>query len=371
MRRTFKLAIAALLLVGLANNASADGGEATPGKAANDVVEEKAGTSLVSRFRSSVLFFDQSITPETLDASKQLSYIPSYQWWISFRPRFYVTPKFSLRLRADLTVEWTNAADTTTLREGQWGDIWTDGIYDLPSFWKITGAVGLRAIWGTSKDSQGNTSVVRLGPTAVLDRAFPTRIGEFGLSVGMYALYNFVQNTSAQASSPFTCQSTDFTPTVCGVNTGAMNAQVNLTTLVMARYSPIPRLTISADYIVIDNWLYRTPDATLNDAQGGLTAVPRSPNDQGFRQASWFLASVDFDINKWFSMSLGYYCYRPILDPDGTYGNPFYAPNGASRIFLTGTFALDKLYMAIASTAKRSKPNQAALSLKSPLSGTF
>jgi hypothetical protein len=344
-----------LLLSAAASTAVADGPGGGSNKVNADVDTEVStpGASWAKKFRSSVFFFDQSITPETLDAGAQLSSIPSYQWWLSLRPRFYIKPKLSIRLREDLTVEWLNAADTTRLRDAQWGDLWTDLIYDLPSFWGITTSAGLRAIWGVSLESRGTTSVVRLGPTVTMDRAFPTRIGEFGLTLGMYGTYNFVRNTSAQSDSSYGCVSTDFTPTVCSQNGGAMNTQGSLVTALSGRYNPIPKLTIGVSYILIDSWVYQTPEATIGNQSGVATAVDTSPNAQRFKQASWFLASVDYDLNTWFTMSVGYYCYRSILNPDGTYGDPLYAPGGASRIFLTGTFALDKLYMAAAARVKR------------------
>jgi hypothetical protein len=371
--KTIQALLAAFLVWALPAAVYADAGEATPGKSLSSEANatEKLDTSFfATHFRSSVFFFDQSVTPDTVDAGAQQSQIPSYQWWLSFRPRYYVTPKFSFRLRADLTVEWLNAADTTRKREAQWGDIWTDAMYELPKFGGIATSVGLRAIWGTSLEAMGNTSIVKLGPNVFMDRPFATRIGEFGLSLGMYATYNFVTDTSAVSQSRYGCAATDFAPTSCGINSsGAMNPQVTLVTLVMARYTPTPKLTIGANYIIIDNWLYNTPDAALVDATGGTQPIARSSSDQHFRQSSWFLASIDYDINKWFTASLGYYCYRPILDPDGTYGNPFYAPGGASRIFLTGTFALDRLYSAIAGRVARSRAPAASLTPSLALPG--
>src|SRR5947209_6976672 len=74
---------------------------------------------IAAKFHDSIFLFDQSVTPDTLNPGAQLSNVPSYQWWFSFRPRYYVTEKFSLRARMDLTTEWLAGADTTYKREGQ------------------------------------------------------------------------------------------------------------------------------------------------------------------------------------------------------------------------------------------------------------
>ncbi len=82
------------------------------------------------------------------------------------------------------------------------------------------------------------------------------------------------------------------------------------------------------------------------------TGAPLSADDLAHRHlreraSGWFVASVDYEIRKWFSVGVGYYCLRPVLDPDSQYGNPFYSP-GNTRIFLTTTFNLDWAYQYLA-----------------------
>ena len=76
-------------------------------------------------------------------------------------------------------------------------------------------------------------------------------------------------------------------------------------------------------------------------------ALTTSPNDTRQRASGWFVASVDYELRKWFSLGVGYYCLRPVLDPDSQYGDPFYSP-GNTRVFLTTTFNLDWAYQAVA-----------------------
>jgi hypothetical protein len=317
--------------------------------------------SKVSRkFKDSIFLFDQSVTPDTLNAKDQLSPVPSYQWWLSLRPRYNFTPRLSLRARIDLTVEWLNAADTTHKREGQWGDIWLDVVYSLPSRYGIIATVGGRVILPTSLEAQAATTVMKVGPVLGLARPFEgTKVGDFDLRLGIYGLYNFVQQTTPKVLVTYACAGTDFGPTTCGSVTSSQDTQFTLVAAVSGRYTPkwLPKLSLGVSYIISDSFAYGNPDANLPEG-GGL--VPRSPNDTRFRQSSWFLASLDYDVKDWLSLSFGYYCLRPILDQNSSYGNPFYMPGGAARVFITTTFTLDKVYEAV---ARRVKKNSTAAKL--------
>src|SRR6185369_13820914 len=127
-------------------------------------------------FHDSIFLFDQSITGETLNPNGQLSYIPSYQWWFSLRPRWYFKPYLSMRVRMDLTTEWLNAVETRLVRQATFGDLWTELVYNPPTRWGIYSSVGFRQVWGTSLEAQAQTSVVRMGPSASVGRIFDTRI---------------------------------------------------------------------------------------------------------------------------------------------------------------------------------------------------
>ena len=72
-------------------------GSTTSGGAPADTTQPAAPTTPTATpallpFRNSTLLLDQSTTPETIWRNVQQTAIPSYQWWISFRPRWYFTP---------------------------------------------------------------------------------------------------------------------------------------------------------------------------------------------------------------------------------------------------------------------------------------
>ena len=317
----------------------------------------------VKRFKGSSLLLDQSLTPDTLSPAVQQSAVPSYQWWISLRPRYYITPKLSIRARVDLTVEWLNAADTTYTHELQWGDVWLDTVYTgIPRFGGIETAVGWRFLLPASKGSMMRGNILGTGPTVGLSRDFRTKIGEFGLSLGLSGSYTFTKGLQGTLANGliYDCQSTEFSPVACNQNSPAMNPAFTFTAIASARYAPIPRLSLNVTYVLIDQWLYSVPPTTLTDITGGTTVVEPGTGDQRLRQSGWFLASADVEVQKWLSLSLGYYVFRPILDPNSTYGNPFWSPGGNTRIFFTVALGLDQVYAAIALRAKHGKATSAA-----------
>jgi hypothetical protein len=314
-----------------------------------DQLADEKLTGWAKRFQGTSLTFEQSTTPDTLFPGSQLSPIPSYQWWLSFRPRFYFIPDtLSLRVRIDETLEWLNAVDTTLLREPTFGDTWVDLAYNPPEIWGILSTVGLRSVWGTSIAAMSAGDVVDIGPRVSLVRDFRLkRGGEVELSLASYGLYHFVTSNTGGTQTSYGCTSTDFDPIDCSQNTGQANAQVTLVTAANVHYTPIRRLSIDVSYSLLNTWAYGITGGTIATETGAPLALATSPTDTRLRDAGWFLASVDYEVRRWFSFGVGYYCLRPTLDPDSQYGNPFYSP-GNTRIFLTTTFNLDWAYQYLA-----------------------
>ncbi len=328
---------------------------------------KKRGSALwfAEKLKGSTFFFDQSVTPDTIYAGAQQSAIPSYQWWFSLRPRWNFRKDLVLKVRMDLTVEWLNAVDTTYLREAQFGDIWLDLQGKLKPFGGIKTSIGARVIVPTSKEAIAATTVLRAGPTIGFLREFEFRRGgALELSLGAYGLYNFVTHTSPGTQGDFSCTSTAFTPTSCSQSSGSLNTQFQLVVALGGTYHPVSRFGIGLNYIIIDGWAYNTPDAKYVDQAGGVSTAPRAGDDTRFRQQGWFLATVDYDATKWLTLSLGYFCLRPILNPDGHYGDPFYQPGGDTRVFFTMIFNIDHIIESAAT--RKSRGNTSAVGSNAP-----
>ena len=339
-------------------------------------------------FRNSSLILDQSITPETVFAGAQLSQIPSYQWWISFRPRWYFNDNLSLRARADLTTEFFAQSETTRVREPVVGDLWTDLVYTgFPQLAGFKFSAGARALWPLSMASRARSNVVALGAVVGSSRRFDHLPGGGDLTLGLSfaGTHAFTAYSSGGILGTYDCGSLDpSVPTQCNSTGGPMNAAFNLTSILTVGYNtPVRGLGVNFMYLVANAWLYRPPPAVITDPMAGSITVGYDSSATYMRQNTWFLASVDYELSRELSLSVGYYCYRPLLNPDSSYGNPFWAPGGASRIFLSATLALDGIYQTIVGTprttagthAARRQPgaNQVAQNLREQqlLQGTF
>jgi hypothetical protein len=296
---------------------------------------------IANKFKGSIFLWDNSLSAGTIAPGSELTYKPSYQWWFSLRPRYYFTKHLSLRVRMDLTTEWLTGAETTYTHEAQFGDLWLDLAYNPPTFWGIVPTVALRTVYGTSKESIAAGDYVNVGPVVSLVREFETKkAGTFELSLSMYGLiHGGQQQSQLVGGKTYFCQDIGGRNTVCDIVSGAMNTAFNLTTFLAAKWAPIKQFSISLDYAVLDGWDWDTPE---------IPGVPKSPNDTRFHQSGWFIANLDYEPRDWLTLSLGYYCLRPILDPDSTYGDPFYYKSANTRIYLTTTFNLDRVYDAAA-----------------------
>ncbi|MGH7283647.1 MAG: hypothetical protein ACRELY_19140, partial [Polyangiaceae bacterium] len=121
--------------------------------------------------RGSTFLFDQSVTTNTahLESSQQLSYVPTYEWWLSFRPRWYFTDHLYYTLRADYYKEFTNSNQTTNYREDVFGDVWNTLGWKSPISEKLKDtkyALSVQALLPTSKESQDAGVYVTVGAGA-------------------------------------------------------------------------------------------------------------------------------------------------------------------------------------------------------------
>src|SRR5204862_127322 len=157
--------------------------------------------------------------------------------------------------------------------------VWSDVAFNPPDLLGIQSTVALRAIWPTSKDSRAASIVTQVGPVVTGIRSFGTPAGDLEVTLSAYSLYHVVRYTSGGTQSSYACASTDYAPSTCLQNTGAMNTELSLTALFAGKLTPKvmhDALSVSATYLMLDAWAYQTPDATLVDLTGGTTLVARA-----------------------------------------------------------------------------------------------
>ena len=309
--------------------------------------------------RGSTLLLEQSMTTQTtqLQPSPSLSYVPLYELWISFRPRYYFDEHWNLRGRFDYTKELTNNQATTLYREDVFGDIWTDLIYSTRAdrIWDGTKAnVGFRTLWPTSKVSQANGTYVTVGALASAVHKFEIRgddapvLSDFHIGLNVTYLHPFTQATTPTDYGNFAYQRQD----VDGHS--FVSDQVQGGTLVNHTVWGIldtglqitPKMSFLADAIFINQWHYRPPPSS-SKLQTGPVQVSGA-NDSQFTQNVWVLFDLDYTLFDELDISLGYYNLANALAPDGQrrglFGtdNIWWSPD--ARVFFDITANLDVLF---------------------------
>lgn len=312
----------------------------------------------------STLLFDQSMTTQTarLDTSPQQSYVPLYQWWLSFRPRWHFTEELSLRVRADYYKEITNAEQTTYYREDVFGDIWTDLVYSRALAGagraghntKIT--FGPRALWPTSKVSQANGTYVTLGATGGVSQKIPIagdqapwlESARAGLTLAYAHPFSTATTPTSYGNFAYVRQDAEGFSFASDQVRGATLVNHQIVVIVDAGLQITPKLGIVADMIGIDQWHYLPAGQATVPISGGSTAVARGSNDTQFTQQTWFLATLEYALLDEVALGLGYYNLANAIAPDGQrrgiFGsdNVWWSPD--ARVFFDVTANLDKIY---------------------------
>ncbi|HEY3822687.1 MAG TPA: hypothetical protein VGL81_36230 [Polyangiaceae bacterium] len=395
-RRILPVLAGLTALTGVTLLASSAFAQATEARV-KDQPEEGQGTEEVPAhdkdpFRGSTFLFDQSAATQSLhlDNAEQ-SYDGFYAWWLSLRPRYNFDDHWRVQARIDYYKEFTNSQDTTYYREDVFGDIWTDFIYSTPlakeGRWKNTKvSAGLRALWPTSKQSQANGLYVTLGATAGISQKIPINgadakaLNSARLGLSFAYLHQFTQSTTAANYGGFAGAPGE------GVGDSGLNPtsnyafatdQITGQTLVEHQLYGIldgglqitPKLGMTLDWILINNWHYAPSKACVATPTGavcpGTTGVT-SGTDQQFTQLGWFVASADYEIVPEMSIGLGYYNLSNIVATDGQlrgpfsagFNNVFWSPD--ARVFLDVTANLDKIFEDASGKYKSGSTSQTA-----------
>jgi hypothetical protein len=333
-------------------------------------------------FRGSIFFFDQSVTTQTahVDTSPQLSYVPLYEWWFSFRPRWYFTKpdpekaQVFLSGRWDMTKEMTNNQSTTYYREDLFGDVWLNFGTKVPLHSITQGTsvmAGLRTLWPVSKESQANGYYVQGGVTGGLEQKVPLR-GESAsyLNSVTFMAAAWYNHPFSRATTPtsggfqYVRQDTDGRSFVSDQIRGStlVNHQLNLTG--EGRLAITPKFSFTLDAILINQWHYAPKqDATVVPITNGSVSVPPAANAQEHTVNTWMILAFDYDLIDELSLALGYYNLANELAPNGQRrgivggDNIWWSPD--ARFFFTVTANLDAIYMR-ASGKTADEPKKAA-----------
>lgn len=328
--------------------------------------------------RGSTFLFDQSMSTATahLEPSPQQSYVPFYGWWLSLRPRWNFDDHWRVQARLDYYKELTNSQETTLYREDVFGDIWTDLVYstaladDGP--WKNTKvSFGLRALWPTSKASQGEGVYVTTGATAGIRQkvwlegqdAKALNAARFGLDVAYLHPFSSATTPNDYGTFAYVRENVDGYSFVSDQLTGQTLADHTLFGIFDFGLDVTPKLALSIDWILINQWHY-APTNACADAFPAPACPPRIDDNQ-FTQLGWFVVDAEYELLPELSIGLGYYNLANTVGPNGQANTLFgggennllWSPD--ARVFLDLTANLDDIYED-ASGKYRSKPGQTA-----------
>jgi hypothetical protein len=332
--------------------------------------------------RGSTLALEQSMTTQTADVGMTpQSYVPLYELWLSFRPRYWFGEHWSVRGRFDYTKELTNDQTTTLYRQDVIGDLWVDGVYSakLDGLWKGTRAdVGLRTLWPTSLTSQAAGVYVVAGPRAGIQHAFDLE-GDSArwlnnAHVTLRGAYLHVLSNATTptdyASFTYTRQNTDGFSFVSDQVSGQTLVRDDLQLVAEVGIQVNPRFSASIFAVLFNQWHDSPTTAAVNTATGTVTPSPSTPisaSDQQFTQKTWIVASIDYDLLDELELSLGYYSLANSIAPDGTTRGAFgsdtiwWSPD--ARFFLSATANLDVIYDDVARASRSRPPSQSARAL--------
>jgi hypothetical protein len=327
--------------------------------------------------RDSIFIFDQSMTTQTagLENAEQ-SNVPFYGWWLSLRPRWNFSDHFRVQARFDYYKEFTNSQNTTYRYEDVFGDIWTDAVYSRPlaeeGRWKNTKvSLGARVIWPTSKISMAQGTFLTFGPMVGVRQKFPIRGDDApwlnSARVGLSATYLYAvtrDTTGATSSLSYPTQDVEGRPLFSGQLTGQTLAQHTLYGIVDTGVQITPKLGLTVDWILINQWHYTPSNTTIQIASGPANATSLRPDNQ-FTQLGWFLTELEYELIPEVSLGLGYYNLANTVGPNGQANSLFgggennflWSPD--ARVFFDVTANLDKIFED-ATGKYKAKPGQTA-----------
>jgi hypothetical protein len=311
--------------------------------------------------RGSTFLFEQSMTTQTaqIQPSPEQSYVPLYEIWLSFRPRYYFNEHWSVRGRFDYTKELTNNQTTTYYREDVFLDIWTDLVYSttLDTLWQGTKArLGVRALWPTSKASQGNGTYVTLGATGGMDHKFELRGEDASAFNSVHAGLSFTYlHPFSTATTPTSYGNFQYPREDVGNDDHSiLSDQLTGTTLVAHSLWGVvdtglqitPKLSATLDGVLINQWHYQPTDSGIKITNA--TVNPALTGGTLYTPTTWIIADIDYTLFDEVDLSLGYYNLAGEIAPDGQrrgiFGsdNIFWSPD--ARVFFDVTANLDVLF---------------------------
>lgn len=326
-----------------------------------------------SPFRGSVFIFDQSMSTATarLETDPQQSFVPLYVWWLSFRPRYSFTDKFSYMLRVDYFKEWTNNSNTTQYRQDLFGDVWNTFAYGTQLAkegpWKRTRfGASVNVLLPTSLPSQARGTYFTFSTGTSLRQSIPlaTEATFFpSMNAGLSVFYShpFTRSRTADGIDvPVPRQDLNGRPVLGNDLTGGMLQNHRVLVSADTGFAITEKLHLNLSMLLINGWNYAPRSGVDVSTVTGPTPVRRSSDATVFTQSTWFNSSIDYEVLDELTLALGYYNLAGVLASNGerrgVFGgqNVWWSPD--ARVFLTAIANLDAIYHSLTGSTPTGKP---------------
>lgn len=273
-------------------------------------------------WRGSAVSYGHATTAISLRRDAEPLYNPIWYHQLSLRPEWHFGSQLFLRARIDLAQEFTASDVTTRRNEVEWSDLSLDvgatGWED--PFAKVKFAGTLRLIGGLSRNSAAETKIMSVGPGVSVSRKFPVLSG---ITVRYDARYTqrFHRFTTRQNAGP-SISAACFDPGAieCSVlsQEPVRNIRADLSHGPSLSFSPLEKVSLSAQFQMFRGWLYRLPPSEL-DAQ-----VANPLPDNATRDLWGFNLGVNYQVLPELDVGIASNTYAAQLSPDSTRRSPFF-----------------------------------------------
>jgi hypothetical protein len=315
-----------------------------------------------SRWRGSILLFDQSMTTQTIGVGGDYqSSDPTYEWWVAFKPKY--TPlerendSISLNLWMNLYLELTNSDTTTEYHELLLGPtyLWATYGRTLRAVRGYTTAatIGPRIALPTDKAAYDISELFELGALGGLSQTFPLR-GEDArtlrgarLAVGAIYGHPFDRYTAPVNGDLHQLRvNVADIPIIDDQIAGEMNVKNALSVSIVGELQILRRLNLSLAYVLVNQWRYPTTGTQVSSPPTGPTGPISIPDPTTYTVKTWLTSTATYDLSDELAVGVGYYNLTNQLAPDGTRRSPLWSPS--ARFFLTLTSNLDAVARRVA-----------------------
>jgi hypothetical protein len=267
-------------------------------------------------------------------------YNPTVTMTIALRPRWNLGAGFQLRGGWNYNYEFTNSDTTTTRNEPRFTDPFFSLFYNrIPRVAGFKFQPSVTVSLPVSPESRARTVIFTPSVAMQISRGVEHVLGGDLLFVGSVSF----NHPLYQYTTPGIRGEPQFPPQCYAENGMAdMSCTSQLSGLFNVSNAVVYGLT------VVGEWGAWSPGLSLSYTSSWAYRSSTGPQDTpNVRQTSNFSFWLDWNATPWFTLELGYSLLRPVLDADGTYGNPLWAPYQQPSVYLLGNVVLDTLYNAL------------------------